>query len=108
MYLFRKINESNMPKFLKILIEVLLTLTCVYWIGVLIYKILEGLRIFMHWTSDKRNWWTFLMCVAILVVGGLIIAQFFLGLDPFGKMWQGILNTFNNFRNWLSGLIGTK
>ena len=89
-----KLYKSQLPKWLKILIYVVLTLTLIYWLGLLIYKFLEYLRRFIHWASEKRNWWTFLFSVFLVLVGSFIMAQFVLGLDPWGK-----------FVDWLNSII---
>lgn len=103
--MYRLINNSKLPKFLKVLLIILLTLTCVYWIGLFIYKILEAIRKFVHWVSDKRNWWTFLMCIFILAIGSLLLAQFYFDLDPFGKLVNNIVEKWNDFREYLKGII---
>lgn len=88
------INNSQMPKWLKIILYTLLTITLVYWLILFIYKFLELLRIVIHWCSDKRNWWTFVGCILILGVGSLLLAQFVFGLDPFGKLLNWVLEKF--------------
>lgn len=70
-----------------------------------IYKILEAIRKFVHWVSDKHNWWTFLMCVFILAIGSLLLAQFYFDLDPFGQFANSVVEKWNEFRDFLRGLI---
>ena len=95
---------SRLPKWLRIVLIVLSILTIVYWLGVVIYKILCGVRIFGEFIFNKRNYWTFLTCIAILLIGTLLVSQFALGLDPIGKAYQYILDQFNNLRE----IIGNK
>lgn len=90
-------NSSRLPKFVKILLDILLTLSCVYLIGLCVYKILEAIRKFLHWTTEKRNWWTFLMCIVILAIGTFIVAQFILDLDPFGNLVRWFNGLWLNF-----------
>ncbi len=99
------INNSNMPKFLKILIYILLTLTLVYWIVWFIYKVLDYLRIFLHFVSDKRNWWTFVGCIVILLIGTFLVAQFVLGLNPIGNFLEWLKSIVNAIRNNIGGAI---
>ena len=103
--MYKLVRESKMPKVLKWLINILLTLTCVYWIGYFIYKILESVRRFVHWTTEKRNWWTFLMCILILCVGILLAAQFYFELDPIGKITNYFIEKWNGWREYLANLI---
>lgn len=97
--------NSKLPKWLKILIYIVLTLTLIYWLGLLVYKFLEAIRKFIHWASEQRNWWTFLTCILILGIGSLLLAQFVFGLDPFGKVTQWFVNCFNNMRQLIGGKI---
>lgn len=100
----RFVYNSNLPKWLKILIYIAITITLVYWLGLLVYEFLEALRKLLHWTSEQRNWWTFLTCIFILGIGSLLIAQFALGLDPFGKIVKWFIDRWNDLRQ----LIGDK
>lgn len=95
---------KRLPKWLRITLIVLSILTMVYWIGYITYKILCGVRIFGAFIFDKRNYWTFLTCIAILLIGTLLVSQFALGLDPIGKAYQYIINQFKNLRD----IIGNK
>lgn len=103
--MFKKIYNSNIPKVIKALLYILLIVTLVYLIIITLYKILNLLRIFLHWATDEHNWWTFVTCVIILLIGSLLIAQFVLGLDPFGNFFRNIVDKFDSFRTWLGNLI---
>ena len=69
------------------------------------YKLLDLLRRFLHFVSDKKNWWTFVCCVGILLIGTFIVAQFVLGLDPMGKFINSIKETIDNIRNSIGEAI---
>ena len=71
----------------------------------LVYKILELIRRFVHFISDKRNWWTFVCCVFILLIGTFVVAQFVLGLDPIGKFITSVNNMIENIRNIIGNRI---
>lgn len=103
--MYRLINNATIPKALKVLLYILLTLTCIYWISIMTYKILELLRKSLHWCSEKRNWWTFVVCIAILAIGSLLIAQYLLDLDPIGKVVNWVVTNINEFRNKLGNII---
>lgn len=90
--MYRLIGNSKLPRFLKVLIYILLTLTCVYWIGYFTYKILDGIRKFLHYVSTKEHWWAFIICVAILGIGTFLIAEFVFKLG----WWEAIVNWFVN------------
>lgn len=103
--MYKLITNSAMPKWLKVLLNILLTITIIYWLCYSIYKLLDFIRIFLHWASDKRNWWTFLMCLFILGIGSLLLAQFVFGLNPFGKTVQWFIDIFYNTRKIVGGKI---
>ena len=84
---------SNFPKWLKLLLFFISIITMVYWVGLVTYKILCAIRIVGSFIFEKRNYWTFLCCIAILIIGSFIMAQFVLGLDPYGKIVEE-LNKF--------------
>ena len=69
------------------------------------YKLLDLMRRFLHFVSDKKNWWTFVCCVGILLIGTFIVAQFVLGLDPMGKFINSIKETIDNIRNAIGEAI---
>lgn len=103
--MYKLIYNSHIPKWLKALAYILLTLSLVYLIGLTLYKILEAIRKFFHWASDKRNYWTFLVCLLILGVGILLAAQYVFDLDPIGKAIQWGLGKWSEFKNWLASLL---
>ena len=103
--MYRIIRNSNIPKVIKWILYILLAITMIYWIIMLVYKILELIRRFLHFISDKRNWWTFVGCIIILLIGTFLVAQFILGLDPIGKFITSVNEMINNIRNNLGNII---
>lgn len=103
--MYRLIWNSNIPKVIKWILYILLAITMIYWIIILSYKTLEYIRRFLHFISDKRNWWTFVCCIIIVIVGGFIVAQFWLGLDPLGKMIIMVKDMIENVRNSIGEAI---
>ena len=97
--MYRLIRNSNMPTAIKWILYILLAITMIYLIIILTYKILEYTRRFMSFVSEKRNWWTFICCILILLIGTFIVAQFVLGLDPFGKFINSIIEKINEIKN---------
>lgn len=84
--MIRLLNSERVPSWLKWVLLIVTIITLVYWVLWLVFQILKYLRIFLHWATEERNYWTFIVCILIVVVGSLIAAQFFLELDPFGKL----------------------
>ena len=103
--MYRLIWKSKIPRIIKWLLYVLLTITIIYWIIIMTYKLLDLMRRFLHFVSDKKNWWTFVCCVCILLIGTFIVAQFVLGLDPLGKFITSVNETINNIRNSIGNAI---
>jgi ascorbate-specific PTS system EIIC-type component UlaA len=104
--MIRYVHNSKLPKWLKILIYITLTITCIYWLGIFIYKVLEYTRRFIHWTTEKRNWWTFLVCILILLIGSLIMAQGVLGLDPLGRFEEFLLEQWESIKEGIVSIWG--
>ena len=103
--MYRLIWNSKIPRIIKWLLYVLLTITIIYWIIIMAYKLLDLMRRFLHFVSDKKNWWTFVCCVCILLIGTFIVAQFVLGLDPMGKFINSIKEMVDNIRNAIGEAI---
>ena len=103
--MYRLIWKSKIPRIIKWLLYILLTITIIYWIIIMAYKLLDLMRRFLHFVSDKKNWWTFVCCVCILLIGTFIVAQFVLGLDPMGKFINSIKETIDNIRNGIGEAI---
>lgn len=103
--MYRLIWKSKIPRIIKWLLYVLLTITIIYWIIIMAYKLLDLMRRFLHFVSDKKNWWTFVCCVCILLIGTFIVAQFVLGLDPMGKFINSIKEMIDNIRNSIGEAI---
>lgn len=91
----------RLPKWVQFLLKVLSIITVVYWLGYLIYKILCAIRCIGAFIFDTRNYWTFLCCILILLIGTLIAAQCYLGLDPIGQVGNWFIDRWNDFKNLL-------
>lgn len=85
---------SGLPKWLKAVLLIISIITVVYWFGFMVYQILKGIRVIGAYIFEQRNYWTFILCLFLIVISALLIAQFYYGLDPFGK-----------FIDWLTGLF---
>ena len=110
--MYRWLNNSNLPGFLKFLLKVLLTLSCIYWIGWFVYKILDCARAFIHWTTDKGHFWVFMFCLVLVTVWALVLAENYLGLEPFAKILSWIMEKVQEIReklgNFVNGIISGK
>ncbi len=89
----------KLPKWLRIILITLSIITVVYWLGFITYKVLSAIRVVGAFIFEKRNYWTFLVCILILLVGSFIIAQFMLGLDPWGNFWNWVIDRFNEIKS---------
>ena len=96
---------SNFPRWLKIVLLIASIITVIYWLGVMIYKILCAIRVMGAFIFEKRNYWTFICCVAILLIGSLIMAQGLLGLDPIGKALNYLSAQLEVLREYIGGFI---
>lgn len=85
---YKLIKDCGMPKWLKILINILLTLTCVYWIGWFVYKFLDLVRIFLHTMTEKKLFFVSLGIMFICAITTLLILEFRTDVRPFTKMFE--------------------
>jgi hypothetical protein len=99
--MFKLLNSSeSLPKWFKVVVKTLLIITVIYWLAILVYKIVDGVRAFLHFISSKNNWWMFMVCMVVMAVVWLLLAQYYFGLDPFGKFEAWILENVEDFKKW--------
>lgn len=103
--MYKRLYNSQLPKWLKLILYILITLTLIYLLCITLYKVLEISRVVIHWVSEKRNWWTFLVCILILLIGSFVIAQCVLGLDPLGAIGNYFIEQWHNLRNAIANFI---
>ena len=103
--MYRLVSNSKMPKFLKVLIYILLTITCIYWVGYFTYKILDAIRMFLHYITTKEHWWAFLICLIILAVGAFLLAQFVFELHWWENFVDFLSIKYHQVENWLKETI---
>lgn len=97
---------DKMPKPIRVIYYVLLAITLVYWAYRLIALTLDLIQKIGLFIFEKRNYYTFVICLIILGVGILLASQFIFDLDPFGKLVNWIVNKWNDFRAWCVKIIG--
>lgn len=81
---------NRLPKVLRILYYIVLFMTMVYFIYRFFEWILVTFQKFGQWFFRPQNYWAAVMSIGILVFGSFILAQFVLGLDPWGTAVQRI------------------
>lgn len=93
---------DHLPKWLRIIYYIVLFVTFIY----IIYRFLEWLLLTIQkigaFIFEPRNYWAAVMSLFILVIGAFLLAQFVLGLDP----WGDTINWFKQIiENITRGLI---
>lgn len=81
---------DRMPKLLRIPYYIILWATTVYALYRFTRWILESIQKLGTFVFDKRNYWTVILSIGILLLGSFLISQFWLGLDPAGKAVESI------------------
>lgn len=103
--MYRWLNNRDIPIFLKVIIKMILTLSCVYILGYLIYKTLDIARGLIHWLSKKEHFWLFMACILVTGITAFILAEFCLGLEPFEKFTQWVMDKVQDFRDMIARFI---
>lgn len=96
---------DKMPKPIRVIYYVLLGITLIYWTYRLIALILDLIQKVGVFVFDKRNYYTFVICLIILGVGILVASQFIFGLDPFGKSLNWVVDKYNDLKNSIINLL---
>lgn len=97
--MYRLIRECGMPKWLKILIDIVLTITIIYWLGYMLYKFLSVVRFVLHTITEKEHWWFFVVVVLGVLITILFILEFKSDTKPFTSFGKWIISLFDNAKN---------
>jgi TRAP-type C4-dicarboxylate transport system permease small subunit len=84
---------ARLPKVLRIMYYIVLFMTFIYFIYRFFEWFLKTFQKIGAFAFDPRNYWAGVMAFGILLIGGFILAQFILGLDPVGKTIDWIENS---------------
>ena len=103
--MYRFIRNSNLPSWLKLLINIVLTLTVVYWLGYMIYKIVDIVRLFIHTFTEKKYFWLNFGIVAIALFSCCLYLQYNTDFKPFTELYNKLLDLYNITRNNIADLI---
>ena len=96
---------SGFPRWLKAILLILSIVTMVYWLCYITIKILSAIRVVGSYFFQKEHYWMFLGCILILIVGGLLLGQFYFELNPFGKALDWVIDFWEGLRNDIAGMI---
>lgn len=86
---------DRLPRPLRVIYYVVLTLTLIYWLYRLIALILGLIQRIGAFLFEKRNYYTLVLCLALCGIIVLLTAQFYFNLDPFGKFWDWVCSIWN-------------
>lgn len=96
---------DKLPKILRVIYYILLTITLVYWLYRLIGFLLKSIQKIGSFLFEKEHYYTFVFCLFILAIGTLLISQFVFGLDPFGKCINWIVEKWYDLKEWFINLF---
>ena len=97
--MFHLIKGCNMPKWLKVVLYVLLSITLVYVIGLVIYKVLEAIRWLLHAMTEKKIWWVSVCIIFVLSLIFAIILEKTSDIKPFTLLYEWLLSVLNSIKN---------
>lgn len=87
---------DKLPRVLKIMYYIVLFTTFIYLIYRFLEWVLKTIQKIGAFVFEPRNYWAAVLSLFILVIGAFIIAQFALGLDPWGNFIKWVVSTFEN------------
>lgn len=95
---------KKLPKGLRIVAYVVISLTIVGWIVFILANLLEVLRKILHWFSDRRIFWVGIYACLVLAVGTFLVAQFVLKLN----WWEKLMDVFSAWFKSVREMLGEK
>lgn len=99
--MYKLIKNSEMKKGFKIVLYILLTITCVYWLFFLIFKLLDFLRIILHNMTEVSHWWFFITLCVIFTIATLVLMELVTDVKPLTALQRFFIDTFDICKNWI-------
>lgn len=104
--MYKMIREKeNLPRWIKMMMYIVLTVTCVYWVGYIIYKVLSLVRFILHSVSSKEHWWFTVFIVIGVGIAMLLFMEFRTESKPFTELWIWIEKMFNEMREKIGNFL---
>ena len=97
--MFKFIRESKMPKWLKFIIYTILIVSVIYWLGYLIYKIVDFLRFFVNSVTDKKMFWVSVGVMIICGIVTLIILEYNTDVKLITDAWEWTKGVYETVKN---------
>lgn len=97
---------GRLPKVLRIMYYIVLFATFVYLIYRFLEWILKTIQKLGAFIFEPKNYWAAVLSLSILVIGAFVVAQFILGLDPWGNFIRWVTKTFENIAGGLEQYVG--
>lgn len=86
---------KHLPKWLRIIVIALLSITFIYFTLIMLYKFWSLVGKMLHWISDTRNWWIYSTALMIVFIGFLIISELYGDWKPFSSIGEWVSSWFN-------------
>ncbi len=103
--MYKLIRQGNLPNWIKYIMYILLTVTCVYWVGYFLYKILNFIRFVLHTVTTKEHWWFTVFIVIGLAIALLIFMEYNSDTKPITMFIEYLKEFIKNFREKIGNLI---
>lgn len=100
--LFSFINKMNILNIFKLIGKIILCLFCFIWFFWLLIKAIELIRAFIHWISDKNNFWLLVLCLVIVCIGGFLFCEFYLHLGLWDKFIYWVLSIWGRIKEFFN------
>lgn len=89
--MYKWVRDSRMPLIMKVIVYVMISVTLVYWLGWIVYKVIELCRKIVHWISKRENFWAIIL-VSIILVGIYLVREEIKGDKPITQLIEQVKN----------------
>lgn len=103
--MFTKLNNSNLPTIFKLILKIIMIVFCFFGLFIVLYKVLDIIRAFIHWITQKNNFWMLILCIIIVCIISFCIAQFYLDLNPWGIFKSWVYSIYERIREYIRNLL---
>lgn len=107
--MYSLVHKSKLPSLIKFIIYIILTITIVYWLLYLVYKILDILRALIHLFTDKGHFWFMILFIIALGIGVLFLMEYVIdvGYKPITLGIEWIKEQYEFVRGYVENIISS-
>ena len=87
--MYKWVRESKMPAIVKAIVYVIISVTLVYWLGWIVYKVVDMARYVVNWVTKRENFWAIIL-VSVIICGIYLVREEIKGDKPITQLIEQV------------------